>query len=484
MKGETLFEKMTGISDQYIAEAALTGESERVGKIPTVAVTPVPKRRFSYSLIGGVAAACLCLVVSVAALVGMMAWGLNNRSPGSTATPSNPSAPISPSTPLWQRFEFAYALTDGTGQPLTSAARPGDTVLVGTTLINRGLPFFYTGASSEFCAHAQFVLQGNETVTIDGGIFHTTDVGTFPVLMGEKGQGQYVFTIPENAIPGVYDLVLSYKDAHKMFSGALTVEELPAPVDPGEDTTDHPFSFGYELPDDAKPGDIVNIPTWIVNDGEAFVFEGASTGFAPAAALVHMGTQYRIEGFNLVTGDFVTFTVEPGERRDCTQTFLIPEDAPVGAYALSLSFGGATASFPGVLIVTDDQTEVLPPEDGHPFAFGYQPLSLSSFLYPGARIDITAWVMNVGAAFSFVGDPYSFQPSLTLYHMDSDYSLNGTPPPTGVEPRPCVVSTGQKGESIYTVFIPEDAPTGAYGLRLSYNGQVQVFENLLTVWTS
>ena len=486
MKGDILFEKMAGISDEYIAEAALV---QTVESIPTVDVTPAPKKRFPPYLFGGLAAACVCFVVSVAALVGMVAWGLTDNSPGNTITPSAPSFPISPGAPLWQRFDFTYAVTDGEGLPLT-AALPGDTVLVDTTLTNRGLPFFYSGSSSEYCAYAEFVLQGNESVTMQGGIFHTTDVGIFPVLSGEVGQGQYFFTIPENAVPGVYDLVLSYKDVKQVFSGVLTVGEptgehddlTPLPLPP-VDTTDHPFSFGYELPDDAKPGDVVSIPTWVINEGEEFTFRGSSNGCAPTAILVHMGTQYRIDSLVPVTGDWVTLTIQAGERKDRTQTFLIPEDAPVGVYALTLSFGGAVQSFPGVLIVTDDSTEVLPLEDGHPFAFGYNPLPLDSVLYPGYQLDIEAWVMNAGASFSFLGDPYSFIPALTLYHMDSDYSINGMPPPTGVEPGPCLVTTGQKGETTFTMRLPDDAPTGAYGLRLSYNGQEQVFENVLKVAT-
>ena len=489
MKGETLFEKMTDISEQYIAEASLAGGSERTPTaedVPTIAVTPAPKKRFPYALIGGVAAACLCLVVSVAVLAGLLAGGLTDPSFGSSSTPS---APIFPNTPLWQRFEFSYDITDGTGKPLASAARPGDTVLVDTTLINRGLPFFYTGSSSEFCAHAQFVLQGNETVTIDGGIFHTTDVGTFPVLMGEEGQGQYFFTIPENATPGVYDLVLSYKNTKQVFSGVLTVEEPSVPIDPSdpsvfpglpEDTTDYPFSFGYELPDDARPGDIVSIPTWVINEGEDFTFRGSSNGCAPTAILVHMGTQYRIDSLVPVTGDWVTLTIQAGERKDRTQTFLIPEDAPVGVYALSLTFGEMTQSFPGVLIVTDDPTEASPLEDGHPFSFGYQPLPFDNlFISPGDQFNIEAWVMNVGASFTFVGDPYSFQPSLTLYHMESDYTVKGTPPPTGVEPRLCLVTVGQTGKTNFTVRIPDDAPEGVYGLRLSYGGAQETFENVI-----
>ena len=65
--------------------------------------------------------------------------------------------------------------------------------------------------------------------------------------------------------------------------------------------------------------------------------------------------------------------------------------------------------------------------------------------------------------------------------MDSDYTIGGLPPPTGIEPRPCNILTGQKGESAYTFPIPADAPTGVYGLKLTYGGAQETFDNVLTV---
>lgn len=274
MKGDILFEKMAGISDEYIAEAALV---QTVESIPTVDVTPAPKKRFPPYLIGGLAAACVCFVVSVAALVGMVAWGLTDNSPGNTITPSAPSFPISPGAPLWQRFDFTYAVTDGEGLPLT-AALPGDTVLVDTTLTNRGLPFFYSGSSSEYCAYAEFVLQGNESVTMQGGIFHTTDVGTFPVLSGEVGQGQYFFTIPENAVPGVYDLELSYGGASQKFEGVLTIAEptVEAPAVLSNLTMPVGSEWLYEPIDEAYvPGEFVTVRIQFATDvGTLFFLNG------------------------------------------------------------------------------------------------------------------------------------------------------------------------------------------------------------------
>ena len=65
--------------------------------------------------------------------------------------------------------------------------------------------------------------------------------------------------------------------------------------------------------------------------------------------------------------------------------------------------------------------------------------------------------------------------------MDSDYTIDSLPPPTGVQPRPCNILTGQKGENAYTFPIPADAPTGVYGLKLTYGGAQETFDNVLTV---
>ncbi len=435
---------MTGISDAYIAEAALVA--------PAGVVTPKKKpfASLSRALNSGWGVACICFIVAIAAVVGMVAWGRMGEAVGPGSDPS-------------VRFAFSYEMTDNNGSAWNGTAMPGDIVNVSTTIVNHGKPFKSYG----FHAHAQFVLQEDDSIIIEG-VYPLIDAPKETIETNRVGTCFFSFQIPENATPGVYDLVLSYDGEKQVFGGALTVGDPNAK-----------FSFGYKSTGDALTGATYLMNTWITNEGESFTFEGSSMGFAPAATLIHVETQYRIDGSFGMDDDQGVFTVNTGDMRYVVQEFFIPADAPTGAYALKLSYGGVSESFPGAVIVTHLVLDYPLLENGHPFSFGYEPFG--GFAIPGDRFIMNAWVINEGEPFSFMGDPYSFQPTATLYHMDSDYTIDSLPPPTGVEPRPCNILTGQKGENAYTFPIPADAPTGVYGLKLTYGGAQETFDNVLTV---
>lgn len=435
---------MTGISDEFIAEAALVA--------PAGVATPrkKPFASLSRALNSGWGVACICFIVAIAAVVGMVAWGRMGEM-------------IDPGSDPAVRFAFSYEMTANDGSAWSGTAMPGDVVNVSTTVVNHGKTF----VTDDFFAWARFVLQEDESVVIEGD-YPLVESIKHPVKNGDQGTISFHFHIPANATPGVYDLVLSYDGEKQVFGGALTVGDPNAR-----------FSFGYKLAGDALTGASYLMDTWIINEGEPFTFEGSSMGFAPAAVLIHMETQYRIDGSFGMDDDQGVFTVNTGDMRYVVQEFFIPADAPTGAYALKLSYGGMSESFPGAVIVSDLVLDYPILENGHPFSFGYQPFG--GIANPGDRFIMNAWVINEGEPFSFMGDPYSFQPTATLYHMDSDYTIGGLPPPTGVEPRPCNILTGQKGESAYTFPIPADAPTGVYGLKLTYGGAQETFDNVLTV---
>ena len=436
---------MTGISDEFIAEAALVAP----------AGVAAPKKRpfasLSRALNSGWGVACICFIVAIAAVVGMVAWGRMGEAVGPGSDPS-------------VRFAFSYEMTANDGSAWSGTAMPGDIVNVSTTIVNHGKTF----KAYDFFAYAEFVLQEDESVVLTGA-YPLVDTDKQTIENGDRGRYcTFHFHIPENATPGVYDLVLSYDGEKQVFGGALTVGDPNAK-----------FSFGYKSTGDALTGASYLMNTWITNEGEPFTFEGSSMGFAPAAVLIHMETQYRIDGSFGMDDDHGVFTVNTGDMRYVTQEFFIPADAPTGAYALKLSYGGVSKSFPGAVIVTHLVLDYPLLENSHPFSFGYEPFG--GFAIPGDRFIMNAWVINEGEPFSFMGDPYSFQPTATLYHMDSDYTIDSLPPPTGVEPRPCNILTGQKGESAYTFPIPADAPTGTYGLKLTYGGAQETFDNVLTV---
>ena len=103
----------------------------------------------------------------------------------------------------------------------------------------------------------------------------------------------------------------------------------------------------------------------------------------PAAVLIHMETQYRIDGSFGRDDDQGIFTVNTGDMRYVTQEFFIPADAPTGAYALKLSYGGVSESFPGAVTVTHLVLDYPILEGSHPFSFGYEPFG--GFAIPGDR---------------------------------------------------------------------------------------------------
>lgn len=525
MRGEVLFEKMTGISDEFIAEAAL------VAPVGVAAPKKRPFASLSRALNSGWGVACICFIVAIAAVAGMVAWG---RMGEMTAPGSDPSV----------RFAFSYEMTDNDGSAWSGTAMPGDMVNVSTTIVNHGKPF----KAYDFFAFAQLVLQEDESVVI-AGHYPVVDTDKHTVESGSTGSRTFHFHIPENATPGVYDLVLSYDGEKQVFGGALTVGEATETYPPAE--ADHAFSFGfktpnmqsklpkdfpleayvinegdpftyegdpndfkpwsatlyhmetsyviegelapsgrpprpcnvktgqkgtgtftfsipadapkgiyglkltyrdaseslpnvlivndgkvgtyvdrftfgYEKPDDAYPGDTVSFFTQVANEWDAFTYEGSSSDFAPAATLIHRQTQYRLDGTFDTATDFGTHTVEHWALGNATQVFMIPADAPVGDYDLVLSYGGYSQTFERALTLLDPIYKDLdypPVSDDHFFTFGIE--AIDGFAIPGDRIDVTAWVVNQGEPFSFMGDPYTYAPTIILYHMDSDYVIQG-----------------------------------------------------------
>ena len=188
-----------------------------------------------------------------------------------------------------------------------------------------------------------------------------------------------------------------------------------------------------------------------------------------------MDTGYRIESALPVTGDWVTFTIQTGQRGERTQTFLLPADAPTGAYALELSYGGATKSFARAVIVGSDVDDA-----ALSFSFGYDPLSIEGFTVPDAHISIRAWVINRGEAFYYEGSSNGFTPQAVLIHTETGYSIEGVIAVSDDYDR-FTIQPGHTGACSPIFHIPANAPTGEYALSLSYCGYKQIFENVLTV---
>ena len=477
MKGEILFEKMTGISEEYITEAAL---------VPAVGASPAkrPENRFaalSRALNSGWGVACICFIVAIAAVVGMVAWGRMG----------DPVDPFGPGSDPSVRYTFTLeSMIFANGQSVDRAAEAGEDLHFSVMVRNHG-PAFQIKPYDWDNVRASCVLQGDDSIVLEWSFSYPDGLNEpYWMNMGDQVRIGFHLTIPKTATPGVYDLVLSYGGEQQVYKGVLTVGEIETE---GETyppiSTDHVFSFGYKTVDTVvQPGDRTSITCWTVNDDASFTYVGYPNKYAPTTAyLFHRESSLVIRGITdpIEYDGQDTITVMTGEiAGKVSYVFSIPADAPLGKYELVLSFGRNKQSFAGALTVaepTDVDLDYPLPEDSHPFSFGYE--SLEGFAIPGDWLTARAWVVNEGEPFSFVGDPYSFQPTATLYHMESGYVIPGYPAPTGVMPRPCNVLTGQSGANSYEFRIPVDAPTGEYGLRLSYHGQEQSFEGVLTVAT-
>ena len=352
MKGEILFEKMTGISDRYVNEAAL---------IPPAKSKSSAKQGFaalSRALNSGVGVACICFVAAIAAIVGMVAWGRMGSGVGPGGNPSDTSEATS-SLPENCRFSFGY-------EPfISNLVRPGEHIYLDTWVINEGEPFTFEGSSTGFVPAAALVHE--ETgYRIQGEYVTTRDIQRITVNTGDRGQVNQGFFVPSSAPTGVYGLELSCDGESVIFPGVITVaEKTETDLDETELTeterdydyppveAGHPFSFGYEpfISNPTPPGTHIYIETWVINEGTPFTYEGSSTGFAPTAALVHKESGYRIQGDYAVTDDIVRFTINPKDKGQAGQVFSVPLDAPVGVYDLELSYGGESATLPGVLTV-------------------------------------------------------------------------------------------------------------------------------------
>ena len=340
MKGEILFEKMTGISDEYIMEAAL------VAPVGVAAPRKKPFASLSTAWRRGLSAACICLIVAITAVGGLVAWEPIRDFIGQGNHPSG-------------QYTFYYQTDSMDGKHCV--AMPGDTVSVDTGLQNEGKAF----EASNFFARAYFVLQSDPSVVLEGEPYPLNEDAHAAVRTIKRGYREnmpFTFIIPEDAVFGVYDLVLSYGEEQQVYKGVLTVGEVETE---GETyppiSTDHAFSFGYEAADAVvQPGVRTSVSCWTVNDGAAFTYTGYPDKYAPTAYLLHRESSYVIRGTTapIEYDGQETITVMTGEiAGKVSYVFSIPADAPTGEYELVLSCLRNKQSFEGVLTVAEPPVE-------------------------------------------------------------------------------------------------------------------------------
>ena len=321
MNGRTVFERMTNVRDQFLEEAAFVPQGG------TVLAPPCRKSRdnwFTRFANGGWGVACICFVVAVAAVVGMVVWGRmgDMTGPGSTTA---------------GRFELDFTMQDTEGNVHDGTAETGEQFSVLTTVTNRGKPF--RCVEWEYFAYACFVLQGDETVMLTGTYALPADATPMikKVETGEVGLQRIMFTVPWDAIPGVYDLVLTYENERVVISGALTVEKSSMSF----------YATYGERTDVFEKGQSFSLFTRLLHSNGLFIFNNGGLIQCEQVTFIHRGedgTEYQILPASM---EFY----EPSSSR--VFSFTIPNDAPAGSYDLCMETWCHSEIYAGAMTVAE-----------------------------------------------------------------------------------------------------------------------------------
>lgn len=240
MKGTTAFEKLTGISNQYIEEAAEFS-------LPEMAVIKTSRwEKFSHFINSGWGVAMICCIVAVGVMVGIIAAGragdpyvppVSTAPPveeteteeatiGETTVSEQVTTPMEETTVLPPTegpltvgsFTFDYRLSDHEMLPA------GENHLT-TSITNDGEAFTYTGHVDDFRAYAEFIHSQDDTIRIPctSERDSSSREKTYTVDEGEESGYRYPFILPADTAGGVYHLRLYYRDTECIFENVLTV---------------------------------------------------------------------------------------------------------------------------------------------------------------------------------------------------------------------------------------------------------------------
>lgn len=364
MKKLNIATALTNINDQYINEAA---------EMPR-AVAPVSKvsfwSRLSHAANSPVGVACICAVVALGVLGGII-WAGRNAPTGTPITPpvggtsslteGNPEdslnlpsndtdADTKATTPVDDHspnFDFTFVIDEG------GVFKRGQTYNITTSVTNTGKAFTYSGSSSDFFAEATLIYHSGQTYAYEHpigcelqGMFPVTDdyMEDIAVPTGKVGKNTGHFIIPEDAPIGQYDLKLSYKGEYTIYENAVSIY------------SEERFAFAYEgigpIPEEDNVGPFVD--GWIIfsasvtNLGDPFTAEG----FFPTVTFICRDTGYKFNVKASPSDDIVELEVATNQTGKMTYCGYVPKDADVGIYDLVLSYGEERRTFNEVIRVS------------------------------------------------------------------------------------------------------------------------------------
>lgn len=343
MKGSLAFEKLTGISDRYVEEAAAFSVPEKRTS------THSRWEKFNRFINSGWGVAMICCLVAAGVMTGIIAAG---RMAGPEGPPAHGTDTETVTNPIdtHPTFDFSY-----TPDRTPAVYAPGETASFSTAVINTGDPFDFSGYfAAEFGAVARLVLHGEDASTaiteapIPDDVFHATEVAT-----GMRVARSADIHIPEDAVEGYYDLYLSFGEEYRVFEKAVTVGTPPR------------FLFKYQFDDayygetndtttmESVPGGEFRVETTVINNGDTFTYTGSRFDFRTSIEFIHsQNTAVTFTGDGRIRDTYdEQHTVENGQEGWCEYMVTVPADAPEGRYHLRLSYGDVSCIIENALTI-------------------------------------------------------------------------------------------------------------------------------------
>ena len=239
-------------------------------------------------------------------------------------------------------FGFSYELLEGT-------FAPGETIRLQVSMLNR-LPFAYEweGASTDYRPQVELVSEFDSSYVLHNEPLNCTEeIAHYSVAAGEfRSWDHYIFTIPADAPLGTYRLVCRFRNTCQIFERAFEAHD--------REIYNHEDSFGFTyngMEGTAARNQKIRVDVVLTNRMDCdYEWFGSSGGFGAEAYLVSAeDPTYKISCDDMTANsDDMLHKVAVGETNSTPYDFIIPTDAPAGAYNLVCQFHHSQQTFEGV----------------------------------------------------------------------------------------------------------------------------------------
>ncbi|MBQ7378309.1 MAG: hypothetical protein IJW70_01365 [Clostridia bacterium] len=259
-------------------------------------------------------------------------------------------------------WEFSYDIN-------ANIFKPGDTITITATMTNISDSDMYAMGEPQYFIPTVFPYIGNI------GIALWLESANYPedgvLSPGESSSATYSLPLHEYVTFGTFgtysiDIYNDQDEPYRVtFAKAFIIAEDTHLNSDAKDQ--EPLHF-YYLPSVASSPPtlggriVITVGMTNVSDQE-IVFEGSWSDFVPKAKLLAKSSIYVAHEIlpepNDSTTEIAEYYFYPGESREVTYVFNIPEQAPVGAYDLTVSFGEYSYTFEEFVSVTELSTQVV-----------------------------------------------------------------------------------------------------------------------------